>query len=290
MRSTPTGIGLTASRKAADWKTFDKPHEAKDDDTGLAIPLDLDVDLRIGSVTYRTLEISNGRLVAKGDGSSMQATLEPIGLAGGSVQGTVTVALKGGQPEFAWDAKGNGLELRLVTTAAFAEPEPRVTGRGGFTTSGTGRGRGETLRRSLSGTAVFDIADGNSSSLRYLSSSRRRPSIEQFRGLGFRTVHGELQIKDEWVYLNQVRVDGPSVAVEAGGKIGLNGRLDVQVQPKIGPTLSDHVRIPCVNQFMKTVDGFTVLPVAVTVEGTTENPSYGVNTMASSMVGRHAGR
>jgi hypothetical protein len=40
---------------------------------------------------------------------------------------------------------------------------------------------------------------------------------------------------------------------------------------------------------MKTVDGFTVLPVAVTVEGTTENPSYGVNTMASSMVGRHAG-
>ena len=89
--------------------------------------------------------------------------------------------------------------------------------------------------------------------------------------------------------LNQVRVDGPSVSVEAGGKIGLNGRLDVQVQPKIGPTLSDHVRIPCVNQFMKTVDGFTVLPVAVTVEGTTENPSYGVNTMASSMVGRHAG-
>ena len=31
--------------------------------------------------------------------------------------------------------------------------------------------------------------------------------------------------------------------------------------------LSDHVRIPCVNQFMKTMDGFTVLPVAVTVEG-----------------------
>jgi hypothetical protein len=40
---------------------------------------------------------------------------------------------------------------------------------------------------------------------------------------------------------------------------------------------------------MKTVDGFTVLPVAVTVEGTTENPSYGVSTMAGSMVGRHTG-
>jgi hypothetical protein len=111
--------------------------------------------------------------------------------------------------------------------------------------------------------------------------------IQQFRELGFRTTHGELQIKDESLHLNQVRVDGPAVAVEAGGKIGLDGQLDVQVQPKIGPTLSDHIRIPCVNQFMKTVDGFTVLPIAVTVEGTAEKPAYGVNTMASSMVGRH---
>jgi hypothetical protein len=282
---------LTASPSARPptGKNFDKPHDAKDDETGLAIPLDLDVDLSIGSVIYRSLEISNGRLVAKGDGDRLQVTLEPIGLAGGSVQGIVTVALKGGQPEFSWDAKGSALDLSVLTKAAFAEAEPRVTGRGKFTTSGTGRGQGETLRRSLSGTAVFDIADGQFIKSRLFEFLAEKTYIEQFRGLGFRTVHGELQIKDEWVHLNQVRVDGPSVAVEAGGKIGLNGRLDVQVQPKIGPTLSGHVQIPCLNQFMKTVDGFTVLPIAVTVEGTAENPAYGVNVMASSMVGRHTG-
>ena len=82
-------------------------------------------------------------------------------------------------------------------------------------------------------------------------------------------------------------MDGPSVAMDAGGKIGLDGQLDVQVQPKIGPTLSDQVHVPCVNQFMKTVDGFTVLPIAITVEGTAENPAYGVDVMASSMVRRH---
>ena len=282
-------LAASPSERSPTGKTFDTPQAAKDDEIGLAIPLDLDVDIRIGSVTYRTLEISNGRLVAKGDGGSMQATLEPTDLAGGSVQGTVTVALKGGQPEFAWEAKGNALDLSLITKAAFAEPEPRLTGRGGFTTSGTGRGQGETLLQSLSGIAVFDIADGQFIKSRLLEFLAEKTQIEQFRGLGFRTVHGELQIKNEWVQLNQVRVDGPSVAVAAGGKMGLNGRLDIQVQPKIGPTLSEHVRIPCVNQFMKAVDGFTVLPVAVTVEGTIENPAYGVNTMASSMVGRHAG-
>jgi hypothetical protein len=282
---------LTASpsERPPTGKTLDKSHDAKDDDTGFPIPLDIDVDLSIRSVIYRTLEISNGRLVAKGDGDSMQATLEPVGLAGGSVQGIVTVAPKGGQLEVGWDAKGNALDLRILTKAAFAEPEPRVTGRGSFTTSGTGLGQGETLRRSLSGTAVFDIADGQFIKSRLLEFLAETTHIEQFRGLGFRAVHGELEIKDEWVHLNQVRVDGPSVGVEAGGKIGLNGRLDVQVQPKIGPTLSDHVQIPCLNQFMKTVDGFTVLPIAVTVEGPAENPAYWVNTMASNMVGKQTG-
>jgi len=284
-----TALTASPSERPQTGKTSGKPHDTKDDETGFAIPLGLDVDLRIGSVTYRTLEISSGRLVAKGDGDSMQATLEPTGLAGGSVQGTVTVTLKGDQPEFGWDAKGNALDLSLITKAAFAEPEPRVTGRGRFATSGTGLGQGETLQRSLSGTAVFDIADGQFIKSRLLEFLAEKTHIAQFRGLGFRTVHGELQIKDDLVHLNQVRVDGPSVAVEAGGKIGLNGQLDVEVQPKIGPTLSDHVHIPCLNQLMKTVDGFTVLPVAVTVEGTTENPSYGVSTMAGSTVERQTG-
>jgi AsmA-like protein len=284
-------VALTASpsEKAPTGKTSDKPQDAKDDETGFGIPLDLDVDLVIGAVTYRTIEIGKGRLVAKGDGDSMKAMLEPTGLTGGSVQGTVTVALKGTQPEFGWDAKGNALDLSVLTKAAFAESEPRITGRGKFTTSGTGRGQGETLRRSLSGTVVFDVADGQfvkSPVLEFLAEQTR---IEQFRGLGFRTLHGELQVKDGWVHLKQVRADGLAVAVEASGKIGLDGRLDAQVQPKIGPTLSGHVRIPCLDQFMKTADGFMVLPIAVTVEGTTENPVYGVGVIGGSMVGRYAG-
>jgi len=266
-----------------------KPSTKKEAGAGFAIPLDLDVDLAIGSVIFRTLEIGKGRLIAKGDGRTMQASLEPTGLAGGSVQGTVTIALKGGEPEFGWDLKGGVLDLGLLTKAAFDEPEPRVTGQGKFTTSGTGLGQGEALRQSLNGTVLFDVADGQFVKSPVLEFLAAQTHIDSFRGLGFKTFHGELQIKDGWVHLNQARVVGSAAALEAGGKIGLDGRLDVYVEPKIGPTISDHANIPCLNQLMKTADGFMVLPVAVTIQGTVEKPAYGVQVTTGNMVGRQAG-
>jgi len=266
-------------------KTSGKPPDSKDEGAGLGVPLDL--DLAIGAVTYRTLEIGKGRLVAKGDGNKMQAMLEPTGLAGGSVQGIATVALKNGQPEFGWDAKGNALDLGVLTKVAFAEPEPRITGRGRFTTSGTGRGQGEALRQSLHGTVVFDVADGQFVKSPVLEFLAKQTHIEEFRGLGFRTLHGELQLKDGWVNLKQVRADDPSIAVVATGKVGLDGRLDAQVQPMIGLALSDRVRIPCLDTFAKTTDGFTMLPLAVTVKGTADNPAYSVELATGRMAGRH---
>lgn len=267
-------------------KSSGKPQDAKDNETGFGVPLDIDVDLAIGTVTYRTLDIGKGRLVAKGDGNRMQATLEPTGLAGGSVQGTGTIVLKGGQPEFGWDAKGNALELGILTNVAFAGPERRVTGRAKFTTSGTGRGQGEAFRQSLDGTAVFDVVDGQFVKSPVLEFLAEQTHIDEFRGLGFKTLHGKLQIKDGWVHLKPVRADGPVISVEASGKIGLDGRLDAQVRPKIGPAVSKHVKIPCLHQFARTLDGFTVLPVTVTVKGTTENPAFGATTAITSTVER----
>ena len=53
----------------------DTPSAAKSDELPPPLPLDLDVDLAIGTVSYRMLEIGKGRLIAKGDGHRMQATV-----------------------------------------------------------------------------------------------------------------------------------------------------------------------------------------------------------------------
>ena len=263
------------------------PKEKKAD---FALPLDLDVDLAIGTLNYRTLAIGAGRLIAKGDGQSMQATLEPTGVAGGLVQGTYAIAQKDGQQDITWDAKGNALDLGLLTKALLNEPESRITGLGRFTTSGTGRGRGEALRNSLNGIAVFDVDNGRFTKSRVMEFLAKQTRIDEFSGAEFKTLHAELQIKEGWMQLNQTRATGSMYSVEAEGKIGLDGQLDAQIFPKIGTTFSKHVNIRCLDQFAKASDGFTVLPVTVTVKGTAGNPQFGTKLETTSTVARQGGQ
>ena len=261
----------------------------KEKKAGFALPLDLDVDLAIGTLTYRNLPIGTGRLLAQGDGQSMHATLEPTGVAGGSVQGTFAIAQKDGQQDITWDAKGNALDLSLFLKALFNEPESRITGLGRFTTSGTGRGQGEALRNSLSGIVVFDVENGRFAKSPVMEFLARQTRIEEFQGAEFKTFHAELHIKEGWMHLNQTRALGSMYAVEAEGKIGLDGQLDAQIFPKVGPTFSRHVTIRCLDQFAKASDGFTVLPVTVTVKGTAGNPEYGTKGETAGTVKRQGG-
>ena len=247
---------------------------SKGKQAGFALPLDLDVDFAIGTLNYRNLAIGAGRLLAKGDGQSMQATLEPTGVAGGSVHGTYAVVQKDGQQDVTWDVTGKEIDLGLLTKGLLNEPESRITGLGRFTTSGTGRGQGEALGHGLSGVAVFDVDNGRFAKSPVMEFLAKETRIEEFKGAEFKTAHAELQIKDGWMHLNQTHATGSLYSIEAAGKIGLDGQLDVQISPKIGSSFSKHVKIPCLDQFAKASDGLTVLPVTVTVRGPAGNPTY----------------
>jgi len=261
----------------------------KEQEAAFALPLDLDIDLAIGTLIYRNLAIGRGRLIATGDGQRMQATLEPTGVAGGSVQGTFAIAQKGGQQDMTWEAKGNALDVGLLMKALLNEPEPRIIGLGRFVTSGKGRGRGEALRNSLDGTAIVDIENGRFTKSPLMEFIATQTRIEEFQGAEFKTLHGELHLKDGWINLDQTRAIGSMYSVEAGGKIGLDGQLDAQFSPKVGPAFSTHVKIPCLDQFAKASDGLTVLPVTVTMKGSAANPEFGTNVQTAGAAKRTGG-
>jgi hypothetical protein len=266
-----------------------QPLTVKGKKADFTLPLDLDVDLAIGSINYRNLPIGAGRLLAKGDGQSMQATLEPTGFAGGTVQGTYAIAQKDGQQDITWDAKGNALDLSLLTKALYNEPEGRIAGLGRLATSGTGRGRGDALRNSLNGIVVLDIENGRFTKSPVMEFLAKQTRIDEFNGAEFKTFHAELHIKDGWMHLNQTRAVGSLYSVEAIGKIGLDGQLDAQISPRVGSNFSRHVKIPCLDQFAKASDGFTVLPVTVTVKGTAGNPEFGTKVDTTGTVKRQGG-
>jgi len=261
----------------------------KEQEAAFALPLDLDIDLAIGTLIYRNLAIGRGRLIATGDGQRMQATLEPTGVAGGSVQGAFAIAQKGGQQDMTWEAKGNALDVGLLMKALLNEPEPRIIGLGRFITSGKGRGRGEALRNTLDGTAIVAIENGRFTKSPLMEFIATQTRIEEFQGAEFKSLHGELHLKDGWINLDQTRAIGSMYSVEAGGKIGLDGQLDAQFSPKVGPAFSTHVKIPCLDQFAKASDGLTVLPITVTMKGSAANPEFGTNVQTAGAAKRTGG-
>ena len=205
------------------------------------------------------------------------------------MQGTYAITQTGGQQDITWDAQGKSLDLALMTKALFPEQERLVTGLFKFTTAGTGRGQGEALRNSLQGTAVFDVENGQFAKSLLMDFLAQQTSIKEFRGAEFKTIHSELQIKDGWGQLNQTRIVGSMYTVEFAGKIGLDGRLDAQIVPKVGTDFSEHVKIPCLDQFAKASDGFTVLPITVTVKGTAENPEFSTKMETAGAMKRQGG-
>jgi AsmA-like C-terminal region len=136
---------------------------------------------------------------------------------------------------------------------------------------------------------VFDVENGRFVKSPVMEFLAKQTRIDEFNGAEFKTLHGELHIKDGWMHLNQSRAVGSMYGVETEGKIGLDGRLDVQIFPKVGPAFSKHVRIPCLDQFAKASDGFTVLPVTVTVKGSAGNPEYRATVETAGAIKRRGG-
>ncbi|MGH7165847.1 MAG: AsmA-like C-terminal region-containing protein [Nitrospiraceae bacterium] len=250
---------------------------------GVGIPPDLDVEAEIGSVTFRNLHIGKGRFVAKGADGRLRATLEPTGLAGGTVEGTATIAQVGDQPELSWTVQGKGLNLPAVEQSLLPDRDLWLTGQAAFTTSGKGRGQGEALKRSLDGTAVIDVTDGKFVKAPVLELLAKTTRIQEFKGLSFRSIHGELQLKDGWIHLTRAHVEGSTARLDATGRIGLDGRLDLRSVPKVKASLVSKTKDWCLTSILSSGDGFVTLPLAVVVKGTTEQPEFRVDQAATDL-------
>jgi hypothetical protein len=243
-----------------------------------ASPIDLDINLKIGEIGYNGAILKGGALIVKADKELMQTSLQPATLNGGPIQADFNMRVLEGQRQIQWTASGTALPTeRLI--GAF-NPENANTFEKGmlqFQTTGLGTGTGDQLKETLEGNFSFAVTDGRFGEVKLLSYIAEVTGVGEFDKMFFNGFNGAIKIDDGWATIEEVIVAGPVAQLIGTGKIGLDGALDVYVNPRVGPTIAERVPKEKYSQaLLGVVEGFTVLPVAVTVRGTTDSPSYGV--------------
>jgi hypothetical protein len=281
--------GLFADLFSAPHTDDQPPSSHESGDKAKGFPIDLDVETEIGSVTFQSVKLEKGRLVAKGTEGSLYATLDQTGIAGGTMEGAVAITLHDDEPQVSWSAKGRHLNVMMLAQALSPEREPFVEALASFSTEGKGSGEGPALKQSLTGTVVFDLTDGKFLKTGFLTYIATQTGVKAFEEIGFQSVHGDLQVKDGWIHVNRLHVEGAALTVDGRGKIGLDGQLDVRVMPKIGPRLARKAKGACYAPLLKIVDGLTVFPFAILVKGTIEKPDYSLEVTAGKMIEKEAG-
>ena len=129
--SKPEPMPQTSTNQAVE-----KDREGRAEQSSLAVLRNLDAEMSIGSITYNTLMIGPGRVIAKGTGEKLEAKLEPTVIADGRVDAIVTLVRQDKQTQLTWSGKGQGLNVESIMQAADPGQEADLKGTGSFVTSG----------------------------------------------------------------------------------------------------------------------------------------------------------
>jgi hypothetical protein len=246
----------------------------------LALFTNLDAELSIGSVSYGTLMIGSGRLIAKGTGEGLKAKLEPTGIAGGRVEAIVTLARQDSHAQLTWSGKGQGVSIETIMQAVEPGQEARLKGTGSFMTSGNGLLNEDPFGKHLSGIFNFNIADGQFMRAPLLQFLAKYTHIREIEQMGFDGLQGQVRLESNWIHVDSLTATGSLASLEGNVSVSPDRTVDGQIFVKIGPSLAKKIQIPCMSALLKTPDGLTALPVAVRIKGSTESLTFGADTAA----------
>lgn len=257
-----------------------RPQTVTNQTNPLALLTNLDAELSIGSVSYGTLMIGSGRLIAKGTGERLEAKLEPTGIAGGRVDVIVTLARQDSRAQLTWSGKGQGLSIETIMQAVEPGQEARLKGTGSFMTSGNGLLNEDPFGKHLSGIFNFNIADGQFMRAPLLQFLAKYTHIREIEQMGFDGLQGQVRLEGEWIHADSLTVTGSVASLEGNVSVSPDSTVDGQIFVKIGPSLGKRIKIPCMSALLKTPDGFTALPFAVRIKGFTESLTFSADTAA----------
>jgi hypothetical protein len=196
------------------------------------------------------------------------------------VDAQVTLARQDSHAQLTWSGKGQGLNIETIMQAVEPGQEARLKGTGSFMTSGNGLLNEDPFGKHLSGIFNFNIADGQFMRAPLLQFLAKYTHIGEIEQMGFDGLQGKVRLEGEWIHADSLTVTGPTASLEGSVSVSPDRTVDGRIFVKIGPSLAKKIKIPCMSALLKTSDGFTALPFAVRIKGSTESPTFGADTAA----------
>jgi hypothetical protein len=244
----------------------------------LALLMNLDADLSIGSVSYRNLMIGPGHVIAKGTGEQLEATLESTGIADGRVEAIMALVRQDEQMRLSWSGKGQRLRIETIMQAVEPGQDTYLKGTGSFVSSGKGLLNDAPFGKHLSGIFNFSITNGQFGHSSILSFLAKQIHIREIEQMGFDDVQGHVRLEDEWIHADSLTVAGPLASLEGNVSVSPDHTVDGLIFVNIGPSLAKRIKIPCMSALLKTADGLTALPFAVRIKGPMEQLALSADT------------
>jgi len=222
-------------------------------------------DISLGSIIYKNLHILDLKARCRLDNNIFNLESLKGASEGGSfkLKGRTNLAVKG--LDYNLQFTGNGLQLNPIITSFAPDLQENIHGIADLTMDLRGSGTtSETFKKHLKGEGSIYIKNGEISGLESLQSFASFIKVEKLDTLSFDQSQGTFNITDGVVHTKN-SLKGKEIELYPECTISLDSYLDLSLEMKISPELSEQIATSALTKYFKDERGWTV--IALTIKG-----------------------
>jgi len=246
------------------------------------LPLKAGGTVRLNSVLYRTLTISNMSMAWKLADNVFTLDSLKGGLSGGSfsISARVNLGVKG----YSYNSQltVQGVQADQLVSAFAPKAAGSVFGSMGFAAQLQGSGTlPESIKRNLSGQGNFAITDGKLTGSGFMEVLAGYLKADQLRVLRFGRYIGTFGIKGGVVTLNS-ELNGSDARIKTSGTVDFEKRLNMSLDTRLSPAITSQIARGDFGRYLTDSQGWGVIPLKVS--GTIGSPGFSLD---AALAGAH---
>jgi AsmA protein len=238
------------------------------------LPLTASGTVKLNSVLYRTLTISNMSMAWKLADNVFTLDSLKGGLAGGSFSKSARVNLGVKGYTYSSQLTAQGVQADQLVSAFAPKAAGSVSGTMGFTAQFQGSGAlPGSVKRNLGGQGSFAVTNGKLTG-DFMQGLAGFLKSEQLRVLRFRLYNGTFGIKGGVVTLNS-ELNGNDARIKTAGTVDFEKRLNMSLDTRLSPAITSQAARGDLGRFLTDSQGWGVIPLKV--GGTIGSPSFSLD-------------